>query len=427
MMATMPDRLPTGKPRSVAIVGAGIVGCATAFALSRDGHAVTVFDPNEPGAGTSYGNAGAIVTGSITPTSTPAVIRSLPSYLLSRNSPAVLRRHHALKALPWLMRFIRHGTPAEVERIAAALLPLVSNALEAHRDLAADAGAADLLTQDGWLKVYASEKEFAGSALERRLMARHGVVHEVLDQADVLALAPGLDPAVCFRGLYQPGAGNVRFPKALALAYLQAAMARGGQVERERVEAIRPLNNGVALDLEGGGSRTFDRVIVATGAWSSTFTKQLGDRVSLDTERGYHISFGPVSEQLLRGPVVFPARNFVLSPMHNGLRLVSGDELAGLVAAPDYSRIDALVPQAVQVLPALADWKAGERWMGHRPSTPDSLPVLGQASKTRRVFYAFGHGHLGVTLSAITARLIADLVAERPSAIDLHPYRASRF
>jgi D-amino-acid dehydrogenase len=410
----------------VAIVGAGIVGCAIALALSREGHDVTVFDPNEAGAGTSYGNAGAIVTGSITPTSTPAVIRSLPNYLFDRNSPAVLRRHHALKALPWLLRFIRHGTPAEVDRIAAAMLPLVSDALHAHRDLAEEAGAANLLSQEGWLKIYASEKEFAGSTLERRLMARHGVSHEVLEKAQVLALQPSLDPAFCYRGLYQPGAGNVRFPQALALAYLGAAMSRGAQVKRDRVHAIAPRDNGVTLQV-GGAGHNFDRVIVCTGAWSSTFTKQLGDRVSLDTERGYHISFGAGSEQLLRGPVVFPGRNFVLSPMHNGLRLVSGDELAGLVAAPDYKRINALVPQAVEVLPALADWKPGERWMGYRPSTPDSLPVLGQASKTRNVVYAFGHGHLGVTLSAVTARLVAGLVAERPSAIDLHPYRASRF
>lgn len=425
-MTFMPHRPLVGEPRSVAIVGAGIVGCAAAFALSREGHTVTVFDPNEPGAGTSYGNAGAIVTGSITPTSTPAVIRSLPSYLLSQSSPAVLRRQHALKALPWLMRFIRHGTPREVDRIAAAVLPLVSSALQAHRDLAAEAGAENLLTQEGWLKIYATEQEFVGSALERRLMARHGIVHDILDQSDVLALQPGLRPADCHRGLFQPGAGNVRFPKALALAYLQAAMSRGAQVERARVYAIQPQDDGVKLQV-GAGGREFDRVIVATGAWSSTFTKQLGDRVSLDTERGYHISFGSGSEQLLRGPVVFPGRNFVLSPMHNGLRLISGDELAGLVAAPDYSRIDALVPQAIEVLPALADWKPGERWMGYRPSTPDSLPVLGRATKTRHVFYAFGHGHLGVTLSAVSARLIADLVAERPSTIDLHPYRASRF
>jgi D-amino-acid dehydrogenase len=414
------------EPRSVAIIGAGIVGCATALALTREGHAVTVFDPKEPGSGTSYGNAGAIVTGAVTPTATPAVLRSLPSYLFSSSSPAVLRRHHVLQAVPWLMRFVRHGMPGEVDRISAALFPMVSGALDAHRDLANEAGAMNLLSQEGWLKVYASEQEFERSALERQLMQKHGVVHQVLDRSEVLDLQPALVSAACLRGLYQPTAGNVRSPKALAQAYLQAAVSRGAQIEPARIDMLQQQDNGLALRVAGTG-RYFDRVIVAAGAWSATFTKQMGDRVSLDTERGYHISFGSGSEQLLKGPVVFPSRNFVLSPMQDGLRLVSGDELAGLTAAPDYRRVEALVPKALEVLPALRDWRAGNRWMGYRPSTPDSLPVLGRAARNRNVIYAFGHGHLGVTLSATTARLVADLVADRAPAIDLHPYRAARF
>ncbi|WP_312793964.1 FAD-binding oxidoreductase [Tianweitania sp.] len=425
-MAQRQERSPEGRKLSVAIIGAGIVGCATALTLSRDGHAVTVFDPKEPGAGTSYGNAGAIVTGSVTPTATPAVLRSLPSYLFSRTSSAVLRRHHVLKALPWLRRFVRHGTLPEVDRISAALSPLVAEAFEAHRDLASDAGVSDLLSQEGWLKVYASEKEFEGSALERRLMQRAGVVHEVLHKVQVLELQPTLNPAACFRGLYQPNAGNVRSPRSLAQAYLKAARSRGAQVEPVQVDRLHQRDDGLAL-VAAGTTRPFNRVIVAAGAWSAGFTKQIGDRVCLDTERGYHISFGRGSETLLNGPVVFPSREFVLSPMQDGLRLVSGDELAGLTAAPDYRRIEALLPQALEVLPALADWQAGNRWMGHRPSTPDSLPVLGRSDSNPRVIYAFGHGHLGVTLSAATGRLVADLVADQPPAIDLHPYRASRF
>ncbi len=423
----MQHRPQSGERLSVAVIGAGIVGCSTALALAMDGHKVTLFDREEPGSGTSYGNAGAIVTGSITPTATPAVVRSLPTYLLDRRSPAVLRLHHALKALPWMLRFIAAGTPAAVDRIAAAMHPLVSRALLAHQDFAAAAAVPDLLTQEGWLKVYASAKEFEGSALERRLMARHSVTHEILEQGSVLDLQPGLDPAFCYRGVYQPKAGNVRFPKGLAEAYLRAAANRGASVIRENVNAIE-VRHGGGVTIRGEGARHgFDRLVVAAGAWSAKFAKQLGDRVSLDAERGYHISFGAGSERLLRGPVVVPGRGFVLSPMHDGLRLVSGDELAGLSAPPNYKRIEALLPDAVRVLPTLADWRPISRWMGHRPSTPDTLPVIGPASKSPYVIYAFGHGHLGVTLSAITARLVADLIARRPAEIDLAPYSATRF
>ncbi|MFD1330193.1 NAD(P)/FAD-dependent oxidoreductase [Mycoplana ramosa] len=423
----MQHRPQSGERLSVAVIGAGIVGCSIALALTMEGHKVTLFDREEPGAGTSYGNAGAIVTGSITPTATPAVIKSLPAYVLDRQSPAVLRVHHTLKALPWMLRFIAAGTPAAVDRIAAAMHPLVSRALVAHRSFAARAEVPELLTQEGWLKVYASAADFDGSALERRLMARHGVVHEILEQGSILDLEPGLDPAFCYRGVRQPNAGNVRFPRGLAEAYLRASVNGGASVIRENVNAIEAREGGGVFVRGEGAQHGFDRVVVAAGAWSGKFAKQLGDRVSLDAERGYHISFGPGSERLLRGPVVIPGRGFVLSPMHDGLRLVSGDELAGLSAPPNYKRIEALLPDAVRVLPALRDWRPASRWMGHRPSTPDTLPVIGPARKSQDVIYAFGHGHLGVTLSAITARLVADLIVRRPSEIDLAPYRATRF
>lgn len=422
----MAHRQKSGERLSVAIIGAGIVGCSTALALSKAGYSVTIFSNEEPGTGTSYGNAGAIVTGSVTPTATPAVIRSLPSYMFNRNSPAVLRLHHAFAALPWIRRFITAGRTKVVDRIAAAMHPLVSEALNAHRELAAIAAATDMLTHEGWLKVYRNSKDFEGSALERRLMSRHGVVHTVLDRPALLDLEPALDPASCYKGLYQPNAGNVRFPQKLAQIYLETAQKFGATFIGDNITSIQPSEHGVLLR-SATLSKRFDRVVIASGAWSAALTKQLGDRVSLESERGYHISFGPGSEALLRGPVVVPGKGFVLSPMHDGLRLVSGDELAGLKAQPNYNRIRNLLPEAIGVLPALKAWKPVTEWMGHRPSTPDTLPVIGRSGKCRNVIYAFGHGHLGVTLSAITARLVNELISEQTPAIDLAPYSPKRF
>ncbi|GAA5624432.1 D-amino acid dehydrogenase [Brucella sp. NBRC 12952] len=422
----MAHRQKSGERLSVAIIGAGIVGCSTALAVSKAGYSVTIFGNEEPGTGTSYGNAGAIVTGSVTPTATPAVIRSLPSYMFNRNSPAVLRLHHAFAALPWIRRFITAGRTKAVDRIAAAMHPLVSEALNAHRELAAIAAATDMLTHEGWLKVYRNSKDFEGSALERRLMSRYGVVHTVLDRPALLDLEPALDPASCYKGLYQPNAGNVRFPQKLAQLYLETAQKFGATFIGDNITSIQPSEHGVLLR-SATLSKRFDRVVIASGAWSAALTKQLGDRVSLESERGYHISFGPGSEALLRGPVVVPGKGFVLSPMHDGLRLVSGDELAGLKAQPNYNRIRNLLPEAIGVLPALKAWKPVTEWMGHRPSTPDTLPVIGRSGKCRNVIYAFGHGHLGVTLSAITARLVNELISEQTPAIDLAPYSPKRF
>lgn len=417
----------TPSPRSVAVVGAGVVGAATALALAADGHLVTVFDHGDVGAATSSGNAGGIVTGAVTPTATPGVLRSIPSYIFDPNGAAVLRPAYFFKVLPWLLRFIAAGRPARVASIASALEPLVGNAMQAHLALATLSGSRDLIRPVGWLKVYATDAGFAQTALERELMTRHGVNFSILNAAEVTDLEPEIAKSAYTRGVFQPDSGFVDYPTGLTQAYFASALQRQAQQVRESVLEIRPgEGRGISIRTDKA-TRKFDSVVVAAGAWSKQFARQIGDRVSLDTERGYHISFASTGSALLNRPVCFPERHCVLSPMHDGISLVSGDELAGLTAPPDYRRIRALVPFAREVLPGIAAQAIQREWMGYRPSTPDSLPVIARSPKCNSVFYAFGHGHLGLTLAAITAQLVAGMVSGQPPSFDLSPYRIDRF
>ncbi len=415
------------KPRSVAIVGAGVVGAATALALATQGYRVTVFDHGEVGAGTSSGNAGGIVTGAVTPTATPGVLRSMPSYIFDPNGAAVLRPSYFFQVLPWLLRFIEASRPTRVTRIAQALAPLVSKSMQAHMALAEVCGAQALIRPVGWLKVFKSDAGFADSALSRELMTRHGVNFAVLNADEIADLEPKLNRSSYTRGVFQPDSGFVNFPTGLTQAYFAGAQQRRAQYIQERVLAVRPSEGGVVTITTDKTTRQFDSVVIAAGAWSKLFAKQIGDSVSLDTERGYHISFASTGDELLRRPVGFPERHCVLSPMHDGISLASGDELAGLSAPPDYRRIRALAPFARSVLPGLAEQTIQREWMGYRPSTPDSLPVIGRSPNCKNVFYAFGHGHLGLTLAAITAQLIAGMVSGHPDAFDKSPYRIARF
>ncbi len=417
----------TGGQRSVAVVGAGVVGAATALALAQRGYLVTVFDHGEVGAGTSSGNAGGIVTGAVTPTATPGVLRSIPSYIFDPHGAAVLRPSYFFQVLPWLLRFIAAGRPARVASIAQALAPLVASAMQAHLALAELSGARELIRPVGWLKVYKSEAGFADSALERELMAQHGVNFSVLSATEVADLEPKLERNAYTRGLFQPDSGFVNYPTALTQVYFEAARQRQAQLVRESVLEIRPDASEDVSIRTSLSTRQFHCVVIAAGAWSGQFAKQIGDSVSLDTERGYHISFASTGDALLRRPVCFPEKHCVLSPMHDGIALVSGDELAGLTAPPDYRRIRALAPFARSVLPGLAKQTIQREWMGYRPSTPDSLPVIGRSPKRKNVFYAFGHGHLGLTLSAITAQLIAGLLSNDPDPYDLSAYAINRF
>jgi len=411
----------------IAVIGAGIVGCATILTLTAAGQAVTAFDPAMPGAGASFGNAGAIVTGSVTPTATPGVLRMIPRYLLDRDGPAVMRWRHLPAALPWLWRFLQAGQPAEVEHISRALTPLVTNALDAYRPLLRLANSEDRIVQRGWLKVYATEAQFQSSTLERRLQAQAGISLMQLDRAGLLDLEPRLAPDICYRGLFQPQCGFVRDSRALAEAFMSAAQKLGARHVRAGVDRIRSVADGRIEVQAGGQPEMFDKVVVAAGAWSARFARDIGDPARLAAERGYHMVYPGNAESLLTRPVVFSGLGMVLSPMMEGLRILNGTELAGLDAAPDFRRIRLLQDKARKVLPDLGDARAAGEWMGRRPSTPDSLPVIGQSPRNPNVIYAFGHGHLGLTLAARTAELVAQAITSRNTPDQLAPYLIDRF
>jgi D-amino-acid dehydrogenase len=428
IISTLSKPASSAQPgRSIAVIGAGIVGAAVALVLTDDGHKVTVIDHCDVGAGTSYGNAGGIVTGAVTPTSTPRVVRSMPSMMFSPDGAAVLRPSHLLPAIPWLLRFIEAGRPSRVATISASLQPLVSRAMAAHQSLAELSHASELIRPVGWLKVYGTAAGFENAALERELMTRHKVNFSVLTADEVADLEPNLDRNLLMCGVFQPDSGFVNFPMALAKAYFERATQAGAQFIRAEVGAIKPIEGGGITLVAGSQSWRFDAVVVAAGAWSKQFAKQIGDHVCLDTERGYHLSFGSSTDHLLRRPVLFPEHQFVLSPMHDGLCLFSGDELAGLKAPPNYERIRALIPIARKVLPGIKGNSVQREWMGFRPSTPDSLPVIGRSPRCRDVFYAFGHGHLGLTLSAITAQAVGAIIGGDPGPFDMTPYQIGRF
>jgi D-amino-acid dehydrogenase len=411
--------------KQIAVIGAGIVGVCCALHLQRDGHAVSLIDPRPPGTATSFGNAGGIVTGAVVPNSTPALLRDLPRMLFHRDSAVRARWSYLPRLSPWLIRFLLAGRDAQVQRIAAALQPLVSRAYDAHRELIALSGADGIVRPVGWLKVYATGAGFAHTAYDRAIMTANRVRFDVLDADEIRQLEPALARGF-IRGLHQPDSGFVSSPVKLTQAYTAQFVRLGGSVIAERVRGVQPAGDRVTLDCELG-FRQFDSVVIATGAWSKELARQVGDRVFLDTERGYHLNLDPGEAGDLRRPIVFADRGgFVLAPMQDGIRLTSGVELAGLDAPPDFSRIQRLVPVARSVLPGLSD-RVSRQWMGYRPSTPDSLPVIGVSPRSPRILYAFGHQHLGLTLSAVTGRQIAALIGGRPPDFDLAPYRVERF
>lgn len=406
----------------IAVIGAGAVGMACALRLATDGHAVVMIDPGAPGMGASYGNAGTIADYAVLPVGTPDVLKNLPSLLFNRNSPLSIR-HAALPTLmPWLLRFARQSLPAAAARNAAAIAALLASANGSWKEFAAEIGGAEILQHRGCLYLYETAAAFRAAEADMAGRRALGIAVELLRPEALAAMEPGL-PGVAGGAAFFPQAIFLDDPGAM-MRRLAARLAQMGVAHLpHRIARLERQAAGVVL--EGPGLRVHARrVVIAAGAHSRALAAQAGDRVPLDTERGYHVEWDMEVPRLTR-PACPTTRGFYLCPMAGRLRVAGTVELGGLTAPPSPHRVQRLIEGARAIFPDLGE--PSRDWMGFRPSMPDSLPVISPSSSGPDVIHAFGHGHIGLTLAPITARIVADLIAGRGPELDLAPFRVSRF
>ena len=407
----------------VAVIGAGIIGACSAAYLRRAGFDVTIFDRHEPGSQTSYGNAGSLSPSAILPVSMPGMIKNVPSWLLDREGPLRLRWWYAPVALPWLVRFLKFGRPEEVRRIAAAMHSLLVEVFEAYEPLVNDAGLKHLIRRSGCLYVYDNEGDAQKAKFAADVRRENGTVLTPIGADELRQMEPTLSRRFQY-ALHAPDNGSTLDPHALTNGLVQNVIEGGGHFIKSDVRRIVPHESDIEVITDTESFR-FAHVIVAAGAWSNTLAKQLGDGVPLETQRGYHATVVNPNVAPSR-TVMWPARNLMSNPMAVGLRFAGTVELAGLNAAPDMRRAEALLALGRQLYPDLQPVET-KFWMGHRPCLPDSLPVIGRSPRDRRIVYAFGHQHVGMCGGAPTGRIVADLVADRADRIDLSPFRVDRF
>ena len=409
----------------IAVIGTGIVGTCTAAWLQRDGHRITFVDPLDAGEACSFGNAGSMSPSACLPVGMPGVWKKAPAWLLDPLGPLTVRWTYLPAALPWLLRFVRHSKTAEVVRIATALRGLLAPIFESYQPLLEHAGAQALVRRTGCLYVYSSREVAAqwkwGMDLRRSL----GVALRDVDRDELESLEPDLKGAFRF-GILAPENGSTVDPSALVKALHARCLADGAGHLKRRVTGFE-LRDGLvqALRLDGAEPLAVDGVVVAAGAWSARLAAQLGARVPLETQRGYHVTVKS-SNLALRHTVMAVEHNLMVNPMAMGLRLAGSVELAGLQAPPNYARADVLLRKGRELFPHL-DASETTRWMGHRPCLPDSLPVIGRAPRAENAWLGFGHGHVGMCGGATTGREIAHLVAGRAPQVDLAPFSPLRF
>jgi D-amino-acid dehydrogenase len=411
------------KPADAAVIGAGIVGICAAACLAEAGHAVMVIDRTGICEETSSGNAAAFAFSDVLPLAQKGMMRNLPHWLLDPLGPLAIPPSYLPRLLPWLYRFWRAGHGG-YEGALAAQASLMRLAEAEWMALMERSDTRSMLREDGSLELYESEAGFNASLPGWAARERHGIGFRHVAGAELAELQPGLSPQF-IKGTFVPGWKTVSDPMLLGKAVWRYAESKGATFLKGKVIEVAPKDDGALIRLDDG--RTFNpaTLIVAAGAWSHLWARRFGDTIPLETERGYNTTL-PANAFDVKRQLIFGGHGFVVTPLETGLRVGGAVEHAGLDRPPNFVRSKAMLEKARLFLPGLKT-DGGRGWMGFRPSLPDSLPVIGRARSAANVYYAFGHGHLGLTQAAATGRLIRDLVSGEAPAIDLSPFRPTRF
>lgn len=418
--------------RHVVIIGAGVIGAISAVEALRHGNRVTIVEPGEPGGeqAASYGNAAWLSSHSVIPPAAPGIWKQLPAYLSDPLGPLAIRWSYLAKAAPWLLRYLLSGwTEARIEQTAWALRPLLVDAPLLHKRLATEAGVGDLVEQAGLMHIFPSRRDFEADAMAWALRRKVGITWTELDAEELRRRQPDLDHSYGF-GVFVEEAGHCRNPGAYVAALAAHARTLGAAWVRASATGLRIDGDGRLRGvLTEGGEVACDAAAICAGARSKALAAAAGDRLPLETERGYHVTVedarvGP------RTPIMASDRKVVVTTTGRGLRVAGQVEIAGLQAAPNWRRAEILRDHLFDMFPALPRDLPPERiryWMGHRPSMPDGRPCIGRATATADVVYAFGHGHVGLVGSARTGRVVAQLLSGREPELPLAPFDPRRF
>jgi D-amino-acid dehydrogenase len=421
----MPPTHTPSTDRHAIVIGAGFIGLSVLHALLDRGYTATLIDPGEQRGRPSEGNAGWIAHTDIMPLASPKAWRHLPGWLADPLRPLAIRPAYLPRLAPWLARFVLASRPSRIEAGILALRALQAEALPAWKRRLPALGLAHHLRERGTLTAWTSMRDMAEAAPMLERQRQFGIHVETLDGPAARRLEPALGGAICGGALYPEGC-HVSDPHLLLADLLGAARRRGIVEVHGRAILIAADGDEIRVTTEAGQMIAGDCAVIAAGAWSKPLARQLGDRIPLDTERGYNATFPSGTFGLTR-PVFFEGRGFVTTPLDTGDRVGGAVEFAGLDAAPNDRRVEAMLAKLRPLLPEAAIAAPERRWMGFRPSIPDSLPVIGASRDTPRAIYAFGHGHYGLTQAAVTAEMVAALLSQDRPAVDPAPFRPSRF
>ena len=407
---------------SVGIVGAGIQGVCIGLQLLKKNIPTTIFDSKDPGSMASYGNAGHFSPYAVLQLNRPDILYDIPKMLLSSYGPLALKWNYVPKMLPWIFGYLKNCNKKSMLHTAKYMHQILNLSLDAYDEIFEEIDITDLVEKKGIIYVWTNQN-LKSRELEIKVRKDLGVKQKLLTTKEILDLEPNLKP-VFAGGAYYDYAYHAKDPQGIVKKIFELFIKKGGKFVQENVELVKQTNPNETLIKTEKNEFKVEKSVIACGAFSKKFTDQLGEKIPLDTERGYHVHFKGM-EKLISRPVIFLDRGFGLTPMNQGLRAVGTVELGGLKNPISKKRIDYIVRCAKELLPQLKDHQ--DEWLGFRPTLPDFLPVMGPSKNNKNIVYAFGHQHLGWTLGAITGKVISGVLTNEKTNLDLSAYSSSRF
>ncbi len=410
------------KCNSVGIIGAGIQGVCIGLQLIKKGIPVTIFDKNNPGNMSSYGNAGHFSPYAVVQLNRPDVIYDIPKMLLSSYGPLALKWNYIPKMIPWILKYLKSSTKKSMMHTTKYMHQILDLSLSAYDEILSEIDTTNLVERKGIIYIW-TNKNLKSRKMEIKIRNDLGIKQRLLNREEVLELEPNLSP-VFDAGVIYDYAYHARDPKEITKKLFELYLKSGGKFKKEEVLSVEQTRYNQTQVKTNSEIFYYEKIVLACGAFSKKLTDQLGEKIPLDTERGYHVHYKKM-DHLLKRPVIFLDRGFGMTPMNQGLRAVGTVELGGLDNPISKKRIDYIDKCAKELLPQLGKFQ--DEWLGFRPTLPDFLPVIGPSLKNKNIIYAFGHHHLGWTLGAITGKIVSGIVNEEKTNLDLSPYSSSRF
>ena len=408
--------------KSAGIVGAGIQGICIGLQLLKKNIPVTIFDKQNPARMASYGNAGHFSPYAVLQFNRPDILVNIPKMLFSSYGPLAMKWNYVPKMLPWFFNFVKNCNTKSMLHTAKYMHQILDLSLDAYDELFKEIDTVGLVERKGILYGWTNEN-LKSRKLEMKVRADLGVKQTPVSKAEISDLEPNLQP-IFDSGVLFDYAWHARDPYQISKRLFDLYIKKGGKFIKENVNEIKQTSSQETLIKTESKEYNFEKSVIACGAFSKKLTDQLGEKIPLDTERGYHVHFKDM-DHLLSRAVINLDRGFGLTPMNQGMRAVGTVELGGLNNPLSKKRIDYIIRCAKELLPTLD--KHDDEWLGFRPTLPDFLPVIGPSQKNKNIVYAFGHHHLGWTLGAITGKVVSGIVAEENTNLDLAPYNSSRF